>query len=69
MAGSDDTLEGRLADIARLADPARVTLDTYSRAVRELRGVALDARNRIERAASTIVDARAYARRRRRTAK
>jgi hypothetical protein len=68
MAGSRDMLEDRLARIAQLSDPAHVTLGTYSSAVHELRAVALDARTCIERAASAIADARAYAHRRRRRA-
>ncbi|MBI3049023.1 MAG: hypothetical protein HYY76_12020 [Acidobacteria bacterium] len=43
-------------------------LEVYGRAVRELRAVALDARERIERAAAVVAEARESARRRRRRA-
>jgi hypothetical protein len=45
-----------------------VAVEAYARAVRELREVAIDARRRIELAATAFADAREFARRRRRRA-
>jgi hypothetical protein len=47
---------------------ARVALEIYDRAVRELRAVALDTRTRLRRAEAACADAREFARRRRRRA-
>ncbi|OFW16481.1 MAG: hypothetical protein A3F70_07640 [Acidobacteria bacterium RIFCSPLOWO2_12_FULL_67_14] len=43
-------------------------LERYARAVRELRAVAFEARNRIERAEAVLAEAQAFARDRRRHA-
>lgn len=51
------------------AEPSvRAVLDVYVQAVGELRGVAREARGRIERAAAAVADAREFARRRRKRA-
>ena len=71
------TLEDVLRFLERLAAadgggetiPARVALEVYARAVRELRTIGVDTRARIERAAAVVTEARECAHRRRRRAR
>lgn len=50
------------------ADRARAVFETYRRAVRELRAIAVETRGRVDQASAVVTDAWTFAHRRRRRA-
>ncbi len=73
MNARDPQIESLLARLDRIRGGEEAldiasALDAYTRAVGEMRAIALDARRRLEQAAVAIAEAREHTRRRRRRA-